>query len=67
MVPLAMAHGQELVVMRPVHSTRAMVAQAAELPSALLRELAETIGALPGVGAVALDLTSKPPGTIEWE
>jgi GMP synthase (glutamine-hydrolysing) len=67
MVPLVMDDGSELVVMRPVHSTRAMVAEAAELPAALLNELAEGIGALPGVGGVALDLTSKPPGTIEWE
>ena len=34
---------------------------------ALLRELRASIGALPGVSGVALDLTSKPPGTIEWE
>jgi GMP synthase (glutamine-hydrolysing) len=39
----------------------------AELPPALLRELREEILALPGVCAVAYDVTTKPPGTIEWE
>ena len=67
MVPLTMQAGDELVVVRPVHSTRAMVAQPAQLPEQLIGELLEGIGALPGVGCVGLDLTSKPPGTIEWE
>jgi GMP synthase (glutamine-hydrolysing) len=67
MLPLTMEGGDELVVLRPVHSARAMIAFPAELPRELLNELAESIGALPGVGCVAIDLTSKPPGTIEWE
>ncbi|MCZ6915545.1 MAG: glutamine-hydrolyzing GMP synthase [Gemmatimonadetes bacterium] len=57
----------ELVVVRPVQSQRAMTASAVELPGALLNELRETILRLPGVSSLALDLTSKPPGTIEWE
>ncbi len=67
MIPLELDGGEELVVLRPVHSSRAMVAHAADLPRELLAELDESIGALPGVGGVAVDLTSKPPGTIEWE
>ena len=67
MIPLSMDGGDELVVLRPVHSARAMIAFPAELPQALLTELAAQIGALEGVGCVAIDLTSKPPGTIEWE
>jgi GMP synthase (glutamine-hydrolysing) len=59
--------GGELVVIRPVRSERAMTARAAELPPALLGELTEELMALPGIGAVAYDITSKPPGTIEWE
>ncbi len=57
----------ELIVVRPVLSKRAMTARAAALPEALLAELWEEISALDGVCGVALDLTSKPPGTIEWE
>ncbi len=68
LVPLDLdASGGELVVVRPVHSQRAMTAQPVELPAALLDELREGILALPGVTSLALDLTSKPPGTIEWE
>ena len=59
--------GGELVVVRPVHSARAMTAEAVELPLALLAELREGILSMPGITGLALDLTSKPPGTIEWE
>ena len=44
-----------------------MTAKPAELPAALLQELNESIRALEGISGVALDLTGKPPGTIEWE
>lgn len=59
--------GGELIVVRPVHSARAMTASAVQFPSALLDELRERILALEGVSGLALDVTSKPPGTIEWE
>ena len=39
----------------------------ANLPPALIKELQDHILSLPGVAGLALDLTSKPPGTIEWE
>lgn len=57
----------ELVIVRPVHSARAMTAKPAFLPPSLVRELVDSVLNLQGVGALALDLTSKPPGTIEWE
>lgn len=57
----------ELVVLRPVLSERAMTARPAPLPTGLLEQLAREVGALPGVSAVAYDITTKPPGTIEWE
>jgi GMP synthase (glutamine-hydrolysing) len=59
--------GRELVVIRPVYSERAMTARAAPLPAQLIAELRESILALPGVSGLCLDITSKPPGTIEWE
>ncbi len=68
LVPLEIdGKGEELVVVRPIHSERAMTASPADLPSALIEELQHDILALPGVSGLALDLTSKPPGTIEWE
>jgi GMP synthase (glutamine-hydrolysing) len=60
-------HGEELCILRPIHSERAMTATAARLPVKLLEELYRSISALPGISGVAYDLTSKPPGTIEWE
>lgn len=57
----------ELVVIRPVRSQRAMTATPVELPQEMLDDLRGSILSLDGVGGVALDVTSKPPGTIEWE
>jgi len=67
-VPLEVnGRGRELVVVRPIHSERAMTATPASLPPALIAELRQHILALPGVSGLALDITTKPPGTIEWE
>jgi GMP synthase (glutamine-hydrolysing) len=57
----------ELVVVRPVLSERAMTARPYPLPEAVLADLRGEILTLPGVSGLALDITSKPPGTIEWE
>jgi GMP synthase (glutamine-hydrolysing) len=68
LVPLEIdGRGRELAIVRPVHSERAMTATPARLPGALIEELRVALLALPGIGGVALDLTTKPPGTIEWE
>ena len=68
LVPLALGEdGGETIVLRPIRSARAMTATPVRLPEALLDELRESILALPGIGGLALDITSKPPGTIEWE
>ncbi|NOZ01221.1 MAG: glutamine-hydrolyzing GMP synthase [Deltaproteobacteria bacterium] len=68
MVPLEVdGHGREFVIVRPIHSERAMTATPASLPPALLDELRREILALDGISGLALDLTTKPPGTIEWE
>ncbi len=57
----------ELVVIRPVRSQRAMTATPVELPREMLDDLRGSILSLDGIGGLALDVTSKPPGTIEWE
>jgi GMP synthase (glutamine-hydrolysing) len=68
LVPLEVdGKGRELVIVRPIHSERAMTATPARLPAALVAELRDAILPLPGVSGLALDVTSKPPGTIEWE
>ena len=68
LVPLELdGRGREFVIVRPIHSERAMTATPASLPVPLLAELRATILALPGVSGLALDVSTKPPGTIEWE
>jgi GMP synthase (glutamine-hydrolysing) len=56
----------DLIVVRPIHSERGMTARPAELPRAVLDDLG-AISKLPNVLGLGLDVTTKPPGTIEWE
>jgi GMP synthase (glutamine-hydrolysing) len=56
------------VVLRPVTSEDAMTADWARLPYDVLETISTRItNEVRSVNRVALDITSKPPGTIEWE
>ncbi len=59
---------KEALLLRPVLSKDAMTASVYCMPPELLMKLHHTlVSALEGASAVFYDLTSKPPGTIEWE
>lgn len=66
-LPLFDAAGNQAFMLRPVCSRDAMTADVYPIDFGMLAELAREIRAVPGAGALFYDVTTKPPGTIEWE
>lgn len=58
----------EVVCLRIVNSTDGMTATWSNLPADFLSKTSNRItNEVPGITRVVYDITSKPPGTIEWE
>ncbi|OIP97147.1 hypothetical protein AUK40_03810 [Candidatus Wirthbacteria bacterium CG2_30_54_11] len=66
MIPVSFAGG-ESIALRPLYSENVMTVDFAKLPRAVVQEMADAIGALPGIDAVFYDVTNKPPATVQWE
>jgi GMP synthase (glutamine-hydrolysing) len=59
---------EEVIVLRAVQTDDFMTADWARLPYEVLAEASRRIvNEVKGVNRVTYDITSKPPGTIEWE
>ena len=59
---------ESVIALRAVETDNFMTADWAQLPHELLAKTStRIINSVRGVNRVVYDITSKPPGTIEWE
>lgn len=67
LLPIANEQGDECVVLRPIVSQEAMTARFVPLKQETLAAIVEKSKKIKGIGDVFIDITHKPPATIEWE
>lgn len=68
LAPLSLNNaGEESIILRPIDSIDAMSATVGKLPWKFFEKVTQQILLDKTISAVFLDVTSKPPGTIEWE
>jgi GMP synthase (glutamine-hydrolysing) len=67
LIPLGIPGAPDSVVLRPVDSVDGMTARAVAIDPPLLTEMCAELMEQEGIAGVFVDLTHKPPGTIEWE
>jgi GMP synthase (glutamine-hydrolysing) len=67
LLPIVNKQGDECVVLRPIVSQEAMTARFVPLKKETLATIVEKAKEIKGIGDVFIDITHKPPATIEWE
>jgi GMP synthase (glutamine-hydrolysing) len=67
LLPLVNDRGGECVVLRPIVSQEAMTARFIPLRHKTLSAIVDKAKTVPGIGDIFIDVTNKPPATIEWE
>ncbi len=67
LIPLGTPERPDSVVLRPIDSVDGMTARAVRIPPETLVQMTQELMQVEGVAGVFLDLTNKPPATIEWE
>jgi GMP synthase (glutamine-hydrolysing) len=67
LLPLVNPRGNETVVLRPVVSREAMTARFSPLSDDAVSEILNKAQGIEGLGDIFIDISHKPPGTIEWE
>ncbi|MEM4256905.1 MAG: glutamine-hydrolyzing GMP synthase [Candidatus Diapherotrites archaeon] len=67
LLPIRLNQNGQTIVLRPVSSKEAMTATFFPLEENVAKEIAKNVLNIKGIGAVTIDVTHKPPATIEWE
>jgi GMP synthase (glutamine-hydrolysing) len=67
LLPLVNSKGNESIVLRPIISDDAMTAKFYDLSKTAKDTIIKNLRETEGIGDVFLDISHKPPGTIEWE
>ena len=67
LLPLVNSNGDETVVLRPITSQEAMTARFFPLSTEAIDMIIAGAKEVDGIGDIFLDISNKPPGTIEWE
>ena len=67
LLPIINSKGNETFVLRPITSNEAMTARFYALSQNAIYEIIEKSRKIAGIGDIFIDISHKPPGTIEWE
>jgi GMP synthase (glutamine-hydrolysing) len=67
LLPVVNSKGNETVVLRPITSNEAMTARFYDLSQEAVEKIVRQAQEIKGIGDIFIDISHKPPGTIEWE